>query len=171
MPTKTTLFTVTVLLGCSGLTTLSDPPPPLPPPRALPEQAEDCLIQETLEPDLAPRQGHMVVSVEQVVGHTIEEVTLSDGTPIRYEKGGCSHFGMTLTVGLAGVPEDLYGEAVKQASKLDFKATSGMLSDRLIEAKSLDDNDDFGCGDAYCHVRVEQAPPGTQLIVEYVFAL
>ncbi len=146
-------------------------PAPLPPPLERAPQDPECMIQEALGLALAPLQEGVRVDQVNDVGFSRESFTFPDGTPVRYEHGGCVHYGMTLTVGLASKPADPFAEAVKQASRVEYAEDGDDLLTLLKAAGSVDEQGWFDCGDATCQVYVREEQGGVQLIVGYDFPL
>ncbi len=144
---------------------------PLPPMNKPAKRDPDCQISAELDPHLAPQQGDAQVAVTKTIGQTIESFTHPDGTPVRYGQGGCVHYGMTLTVGLASRPDDPYAEAVRQADRVAFVEGSTTLRDLLRAAGSIDEQGYFSCGDATCSVRVAEDDGSLHLIIGYDFPL
>jgi hypothetical protein len=146
-------------------------PAPLPPPMERAAQDPECMIQETMTLALEPTQEGVEVAQVNEVGHSSESFTFPDGTPVRYTQGGCVHYGMTLTVGLASKPEDPYAEALKQGARVRFTEDGGDLIEFVARAGTADEQGWVDCGDATCQVRVEEEAGGVQLIVSYDFPL
>lgn len=145
--------------------------PPLPALDALGERDPDCMIEEVLAPILRPLQEGVPVAVTAELGRTAEAFTLPDGTPVRFQRGGCVHFGMMWTFGLAAAPADPYAEAIRLMERVGFVGGTDDVKSRMIAAGALDEHGYFPCGDATCRVDVFSDAAGVRLVVGYDFPL
>lgn len=155
--------------------TMGEPEPPvatrsLPPVPDYGTFPDDCTLDRAgLTPALAATQEGRAVTVTRP-GWLVEEVTLPDGTPVRWSRGGCSHYGVMAEFGLLTPPADARAEALRLLGRLTpVEGDLPMLAE-LKAVASLGENGSFPCGEAHCDVRVE-TEGGLRLIVSYDFAL